>query len=254
MFNKARKDTYSRGSMLKTIVIGLAIALIGIAVLSTYGQAVTYERVMAIATKGESGDNESWDISANLTAGDNMTFIYRDGWNWTAESAWDTPDDGSNDPTMWVFVQITPVSPPGNVTGFGLEARLTSISSGEGTIPRLTIFNITVEQEGSIDTSVIGQDNKGRYHYVGGRIPWNGTYAAHVGTWPSRAAPPSFLGFYRNITVTTYPNTNFLPVGGTIIVSGGALLAYGVRGTMNHNAHRRRKIEKRWLFHCRKTP
>jgi len=230
--------------MIKTIAIGLAITLIGIAALSTYGQAVTNVRLMAIAIKGESGDNVSWDISANLTAGDNVTFIYRDGWNWTAEPAWDTPDDGSNTPTMWVFVQIAPVSPPGNATGFAVEVRLTSISSGEGTTTRLTVFNITVEQEGSIDTSVIGQDNKGRYHYVGGRIPWSGTYAAHVGTWPSRSAAPSFLGFYHNITETIYPNTNMLPVGGIVTVSGGALLAYGVRGTINHTAYRRRKIEK----------
>ena len=230
--------------MIKTIAIGLAIALIGIAVLSTYGQAVMYVRLMAIATKGGSEPNDSWTISASLTAGDNVTFIYRDGWNWTAEPVWDTPEDGSETPTMWVFVQLTPVSPPGNATGFAVESRLTSVPSGEGTINRLTTFNISVEQEGSIDTSVIGRDDKGRLHEVGGRIPWNGTYTARVGTLPSRAAVPSFLGFYHNITETAYPNTNLLPVGGVIIVSGGALLTYGVRGTVNHSAHRRRRIEK----------
>jgi hypothetical protein len=244
-------DSYGK-TLIKTIVIGLVIALMGVALLSSFGEAVTYVRPMAIATKGETGQNDSWTISANLTAGDNVMFEYRDGWNWT-QGFFDTPDDGSETPTLWVFVSFGPVDPPGNATGFAVETRLTTTSAGEGVSgSRLTIFNISVPQEGSIDTSVIGRDPKGRLHEVGGRIPWDGTYEAVVRAYPSRTAAPSFLGLYHNITVTSYPNSSLLPVGGTVIVIGGTLLAYGVRGTINHTGNRRRKIEKKMAqFYCR---
>jgi len=231
---------------MKTIAIGLIIALMGIAVLSQYGVASTHVREMAIATSppnGETEPNDSWTISANLTEADTVKYFFQEGYNWT-EGRFDIGDDGVS-PTLWVNVGITPVNPTGNTTIFTVELHLVQPSSTNGySASRLLWYNNSVLQEGSIDTSVVGRDSKGRYLYVGGRIPWNGTYQADLAVYPPQEVPPNYLGFYHNITVTSHPYSDLLPVGGVITASGGALSAFGVRWTMSHSAGKPKKIKK----------
>jgi hypothetical protein len=229
--------------MMKTIAIGMAIALIGLALLSQYNVGATYVRWHDIVTKGTTGTNDSWTISGNLTAGDIVTFVFLQGSTWS-EGPFDVGDDGVS-ATLWVNVGITPIDPLGNTTTFTVEEHLKQPSGQGGGATQMVWYNCSVMKEGSIDTSVIGRDNKGRYQEIGGRIPWNGTYQADVVVYPPTKDAPSYLAFGHNITETTHPNTSLLPVGGAVIVSGGALLAYGIRGTMNHAPRKRSKIERR---------
>jgi hypothetical protein len=226
----------------KAIIIGILIALVGVVIVSQAGEAVMTTRPYPIAYNASP---DSWSISGNITAGDIFTFIYRDGVNWT-EGYFEPSEDESQSATLWAYIDLIPVDPPGNLTEFMIELRLTDVQTGAGTGgSRLTVYNSSIIQEGSIDTTVVERDDKGRYQDVGGRAPWNGTYTAAMNMYPSRTAPPTYLALFHDINVTDHPNSNFLPLGGAIVVFGGTISAFGTRGVMMQTQRGRKKNERK---------
>lgn len=216
------------------LVLGLLIALIGIVAMAGYGDARTTIQEKSIATT-----TKSWNLNCTLTAGDNVTFIFREHALWV-EGYFDTTDDDPPVAVLRVYVGITPIDPQGNTTEFEVQFAVTDPQTGSGVgIRRLVLWNITETQKGSIDTSVM-LDNRSRYTGVGGTIPFNGTYEARLLVFPPRNAtqPPSFLGFYHNATVTEYPNSYLLPVGGATAAFGGAVSFLAAKDSIHRNRAR----------------
>jgi hypothetical protein len=234
----------------KTVIIGLLILVLGIGVLTGYSTARTLIVPKAIAFEWESsyaGDvsNASWTLTANLTKDDVVTVDYREAANWTV-GQFDEADDNTGMAVLWIFLNITPINPPGNATEFALDSRLYAppSSQGEGQ-ERLVWYNATVMANGSIDPSPEISDT-GVVFGLGGRIPWDGTYEASLVTWPDRVSPPSYLAFFHNVTMTDYPNTYLLPTGAVIVALGGTLSLVGVRSVFQDNSHskiKRKKVE-----------
>jgi hypothetical protein len=226
----------------KTLIFGLIIILVGILVISPYSEPRTDTRIKSITTSGENVNN-SWDIYGNLTKDEVVTFTYRDGYNWT-EGEFDISEDYAAEPVLWLFVNMTPVSPHGNTSTFlvQLRERDEPTTSGPGQ-RRLFIHNITMYNEGEIDTSS-ARDVNGNLIGVGGTIPFSGTYRANIWTIPPRVVPPSFLGFYHTINATDYPNTFLLPTGGVIVAFGGTLSFIGAKSVVQENLHRKTRKQR----------
>jgi hypothetical protein len=220
------------------LVFGLLIALIGIVAMAGYGEARTTIREKSIATT-----TKSWNLNCTLTAGDNVTFVFREHALWV-EGYFEPNDDGVA--VLLVYVDITPIDPQGNTTEFEVPFAVTDPQTGSGVgIRRLVLWPpITETQKGSIDTSVM-LDNKSRYTGAGGTIPFNGTYEARLHVYPPRNAtqPPSFLGFYHNATVTEYPNSYLLPVGGATVAFGGTVSFLAAKDSI-HRYRARTKSRK----------
>jgi hypothetical protein len=173
-----------------------------------------------------------------LTKDDVVEFIYREGYNWTT-GEFDIAEDETGEPVLWLFVNITRVNPPGNTNTFLTELRLRQSPQPQGSGQnRLFINNITLWNEGDIDTSSV-RDDKGYLIELGGTILFSGTYQAYLWTVPDRVVPPSFLGFYHNINVTDYPNTFLLPTGGVIVAFGGILSFIGAKSVIQESARRK---------------
>ena len=216
------------------LIFGLIIALIGLVVMAGYGEARTTIREKSIATT-----TKSWNLNCTLTAGDNVTVTFREHALWI-EGYFDTTDADPPVAVLRVYIDITPIDPQGNTTEFEVELAVTDPETGFGAgIQRFVAWNITETQKGSIDTSVM-LDNKSRYTGAGGTIPFNGTYEARLDVYPPRNAtqPPSFLGFYHNVTVAEYPNSYLLPVGGATVAFGGTVSFLGVKDSIHLNRAR----------------
>jgi hypothetical protein len=236
---------------MKTLAIGLSIALIGIALISGYNVANTTTKQQSIAYT-----TKSWELTCNLTAGDKVLFLFREHALWIAEenssySYYDYSDDDPPVAVLRVFIDITPVSPAGNTTRWDYDLAVQNPQTGEGYgVPRLIGWAITTTQNGSIDTSPM-LNSKGILSDVGGTVPFSGTYQAKLTVYPPRPSdqPPSFLGFYRNVTITDYPYTYLLPVGGATVVFGGTTSLLGARILIvrrrNHTRKQRNRTEIR---------
>jgi hypothetical protein len=230
-----------------TLIIGIVALLLGTVLLLPY-KARTSTVPKAIATRyasayqGEVG-NESWTLSCNLTKGDVVWVDYREGYNWT-EGYFDPADDDTGMAVLYVYINMTPISPPGNTTQFLLDTRLWEVSSSQGMgQKKIGWYNLTVEMNGSIDTSPVTNEY-GKMFEPGGRIPFDGEYQAVLWTWPERVVPPSYLAFFHNITMTTYPNSYLLPTGGVIVAFGGALSFVGARSVIQENSQKRIRKQK----------
>jgi hypothetical protein len=226
----------------KKLIFGLIITLLGVVVLSPYSESRTYTRQHSIATSGETA-NESWDIYGNLTKNDIVQFVYYEGYNWT-EGQFDISEDEAMEPVLWLFINMTPVNPLGNTSTFLIQFRERAEPSVSGPGKnRLFIHNITLWNEGDIDTSSVRDDN-GNLIAVGGTIPLSGRYQAYLWTIPNRVVPPSFLGFYHYINVTDFPNTYLLPTGGAIVAFGGTLSFIGAKSVIQENSHRKTRKQR----------
>lgn len=233
--------------MMKTLALGLIFALIGIVLISDYNVAntTTKEQTIAYTTK-------SWELTCNLTAGDNVTFIFYEHALWVAEenssySYYDYSDDDPPVAVLRVFIDITPVSPAGNTTRWDYDLAVKEPQTGEGYgFQRLVGWAITKTQNGSIDTSPM-LNSKGSLSNVGGTVPFSGTYEAKLTVFPPRPKdqPPSYLGFYHNVTTTDYPYSYLLPLGGATVVFGGTVSLLGTRGIIIRRRNHIRKHRNR---------
>lgn len=229
--------------MMKTLALGLILALIGTGLLSGYNVANTTTKQQSIAYT-----TSSWNLTCNLTGGDIVTFLFREHALWVAEenqtySYYDYSDDDPPVAVLRVFIEITPVNPAGNTTRWDYDLAVRNPQTGAGYgFQRLIGWAITKTQNGSIDTSPM-LNTKGNPSDVGGTVPFSGTYEAKLTVYPPRPKdqPPSFLGFYHNVTTTDYPYTNLLPLGGATVVFGGTVSVLGARGIM---IRRRNHIRK----------
>jgi hypothetical protein len=193
----------------------------------------------------------SWELACNLTAGDTIVFLFREHALWVAEenssyTAYDYSDDDPPVAVLRVAIDITPISPPGNTTRWDYALAVQDPQTTQGyAYRRLVGWAITKIQNGSIDTSPY-LDSKGNVSDVGGIIPFSGTYEAKLRVYPPRPTdqPPSFLGFYHNVTVTDYPYTNLLPVGGATVIFGGTVSILGASMVVRRQKHvRNRRTE-----------
>jgi hypothetical protein len=224
------------------LIVGVLLAIIGISLMSGYGQPQVITRPMAINYA-----INSWNLSANLTAGErvNVTMLENKFW----EQGYFEPEDeeGNSGNFLYVSIGITPVNPPGNQTVFTLLLNyVTYTIPGRGANTRLVNWEINVTQNGSLDTSSM-VDNQGRLLAVGGTVPFSGTYTVNVfGMYPPRNSTyaPSYLGISHKVNVTDYPNSYFLPLGGGVTVFGGTVSVVGVATGRNQTTNRRRKIKK----------
>lgn len=217
---------------MKTLIVGLIFALIGVGLISGYNAAHMTTKQQTIAyTTG------SWEFTCNLTAGDTFVFLFREHALWVEEenstySYYDVSDDESQVAILRVFIDITPTSPLGNTTRWDYDLAVQNPQTTEGyAYKRLVGWAMTKIQNGSIDTSPM-LDSKGNVSDVGGTVPFSGTYEAKLSVYPPRPRdqPPSFLGFYHNVTVKDYPYTYLLPVGGATVIFGGTVSLLGARG------------------------
>jgi hypothetical protein len=235
--------------MMKTLTIGLVIVLIGIGLIPGYKTPSTATKQQSIAYT-----TDSWNMTCTLTAGDNFTFIFREYALWVEEtntsySYYDYSDDNPPVAVLRVFIDITPINPPGNKTMWDYDLAVQSPQTGQGyATQRLIGWAITIVQNGSIDTSPM-INSKGNVTDVGGTVPFSGTYEASLSVYPPRpqGQPPSFLGFYHNVTTTDYPYTYLLPLGEGTTVFGGVVSVLGARPIVtrrrNHVRNQRNRTE-----------
>ncbi len=232
----------------KTLIIGLIVLVLGIGVLSPYSEGRTSSVPHAIAftwASAYAGDvsNASWTLSANLTKDDIVTVDYREAANWT-EGQFDVADDETGMAVLWVFINMTPITPPGNTTQFALDSRLYEPQTSQGLgQKRLIWYKAEVTANGSIDASPEIND-QGIVFGIGGRIPWDGEYEVRLWTIPTRALPPTYLAFFHNETMTNYPNSYLLPTGGVIVAFGGTLSFVGARSVIKENSNKRMRKQK----------
>jgi hypothetical protein len=218
---------------MKTLTIGLIFAFIGIVLMSGCKVARTTTKQPSIAHA-----TNSWKLTCNnLTAGDTVIFRFLEHALWVAEenttySYYDYSDDNPPVAVLRVFIDITPVSPPGNTTRWDYDLAVQNPQTSQGyAAQRLVGWAITKIQNGSIDTSPMLNSN-GNLSDVGGIVPFSGIYETKLSVYPPRPIdqPPSYLGFFHNVTVTDYPYTYLLPVGGATVVFGGTASLLGARG------------------------
>ena len=226
---------------MKTLATGLIIALIGIGLMSGYNMASTTVAHPVIAY-----NTKSWDLNCTLTAGANVTFIFRENALWITHTyAFIDSDDDPPVQILPVFIDITPISPAGNTTEWDNDLAIyTPQSAGGVSTPRLigwhlTKMNVTATP---IDTSVL-LNKEGNLIGVGGTVLFSGLYRAQLRTGMPADEPPSFLGFYSmdNVTTTAYPYRYLLPAGGATTVFGGAVLFLGARGLAVRRSHIRKQ-------------
>jgi hypothetical protein len=165
----------------------------------------------------------------------------------TTYSYYDYSDDDPPVAVLRVFIDITPVNPAGNTTRWDYDLAVYNASTSHGYIaPRLIGWAITKIQNGSIDTSPM-LNSKGELSDVGGIVPSSGIYEAKLSVYPPRPSdhPPSYLGFFHNVTVTDYPYTYLLPVGGATLVFGGTTSLLGARGiVIRRRKHVRKQVNR----------
>jgi hypothetical protein len=161
----------------------------------------------------------------------------------TSYSYYDYSDDDPPVAVLRVFISI--VDPLGNTTRWDYDLAVYNASTSQGYIaPRLIGWDITKIQNGSIDTSPM-LDHTGNLSDVGGIIPFTGTYETTLSVYPPRPSdqPPSYIGFFHNVTITDHPYMYLLPVGGATLVFGGTVSLLGARGII---IRRRKHIKKQW--------
>jgi hypothetical protein len=223
---------------MKALVIGLILILSGICLMSSCNVAYTTTKQSSIAYT-----TSSWELTCNLTAGDTVIFRFYTHKMWVQEenetySYYDYSDDEPPVAVLRVLISIT--DPYGNATLWDYDLAVYNASTSHGYIePQLIGWAISKIKNGSIDTSPM-LDSTGKLSDVGGIIPFTGTYKTQLSVYPPRPSnhPPSYLGFFHNVTVTDYPYTYLLPVGGATLVFGGTVSLLGARGIVTrHRKH-----------------
>ena len=161
---------------------------------------------------------ESWLVSANITSG---TLIYVDfrphtqvGFrNWI----FDPPTDER--PYSLKRVQVVVVSPENKTTAFWVD-----LARNPETL-KVGIINITLDKnEGALIVSEPIEE-------VCGVANASGVYTAKIGfMFPPEPPnnPPYWIGIEKEVTSKEYPYSQLLPIGATVICSGGGIFFYAV--------------------------
>jgi hypothetical protein len=229
---------------IKTFAAGLIITLIGICMMSSYHLPSNYVRESSIAY-----NTNSWDINATLTAGDNVILLFRENALWVTHQPYGFIDSDDIPPKMLlpIYIDITPIDPPGNTTEWEQDlAIFKAPAAGGGYLaPQLVGYTIakTNLTDTPIDTSV-WLDSKGNLTEVGGIVPFTGLYRAELLCYFENETP-SFMGFYHNVTITGYPYINLLPAGGAVMIFGGTVSFLAARGLPVHRSNRKSRIKTR---------
>jgi len=207
--------------------VGIIFILIGI-ILSLNHNSPKIMRKIELVAKAE----DSWEVSANLTAGDKIRVICYPGKNWDKPGGWDYDDIL---PFYHRHIWFEIVDPNGKITEY--NTAWTSTTPGGETIPFSRCFiNVTkrdgIEVEEQYPT------------YIGGTVKLNGTYTVRIGCdeygnpiiEPPPApqyeiGPPTYFAIEKEYPVTVYPYTILLPVGTSFSVIGIVTCAWSVKKT-----------------------
>jgi hypothetical protein len=228
----------------KTLATGLILAFIGIGLMLGSNAASR-----ALIWQSIEYNTNSWNLNCTLTGGDKVTFLFREHAMWV-HGIFDESDDNPPVAILRALICITPISPAGDTTAWEYDLAVINPPSGQGVgASRLVGWAITKMNHTAtpIDTSVM-LDSMGNLTAVGGTVPFSGLYEAHMTVYPSRPIDqaPSYLGFFHNVTITSYPYTYLLPVGGATAAFGGTVSFLGVRSLAvrwNHIKKRKNRTE-----------
>lgn len=169
-------------------------------------------------------------VSANLQKNDKIVVEVRTGTNWA---------DGIYDPVgsrSYLYAYLEVRDPNGNSTEF--EISYTPSSGGI-----LALWNISVTRENldGLNTTALYNQLLNTYDGIGGIVGYNGIYTVVLtDTWPTKTAPPSFLGIYVGKIVEQYPYIMLLPVGVAVGALGAVTTFFGFRNQRPKHLPKRR--------------
>lgn len=193
---------------------GFVLILSGLIAISSANINVKEPRAQVVKT-----DKKVWAISANFTEGDKLIVTFVPGNKWS--SLTDITDYYSHG-VVWVYVKI--VDPLGNATEF-------QVPWAKPVAGAIYLFpdpiNLTVLEAGSLIDP--GWIEIGAFGGCGGIAKYNGSYTVNIETYPRQLQPPAAIQFVKEIYIQLYPYSFALPIGGSILVCGLGISAYGVR-------------------------
>ena len=204
---------------------GLVLIFVGIIMVSRHNINNKTIGWIQVLVKGPVNDQRS--ISSEFSTGDAIFLEMRVGRDW--------PFGYFEDPGV-LLVSVDFVDPRGNVTKFVM---IYMAAEAGGSIYEW-FLNVTENEGGLLVTTPFLEEL-----VIGGVALFNGTYTATVtGIWPSREDPPSSLTLYKSeIEITTeYPYTALLPIGISVIVVGGVISLFGVKGGKSKKVVKKRRV------------
>jgi hypothetical protein len=232
---------------MKTLAVGLIITLIGIGLMTSYRLPGDSLRETAIAY-----NTNSWTLNATLTGGDNVILLFQDNALWITNYPAGFIDSDDNPPVeiLPIFIDITPISPPGSTTEWEQDLAIFNPPAGtQGYGQKMLVgWHISVTNTTATPfNTTVWLNSGGNLTQVGGIVPFTGLYSATL-TCAFQNETPTYMGFLHNVTFTVYPYTNLLPAGAVTIVFGGTVSFLAARGLPF-----RRRSKRKWQGNTKHT-
>lgn len=236
------KTSHVRKENLKKLffTIGIFLIFIGAIFSVNYNSTKTMRKIEIVKK-----EYETWEISANLTAGDHIRVVCYPGKNWDKPGGWDIDDIiPVNHRHIWFEI----VDPNGRITEY--NTAWTSTGLGGEQIPFSRCFiNVTVRD---------GIEVEEQYPtYIGGTVKFNGTYTVRIARdeygnpiiEPPPApqyepGPPAYFAIEKEYPVKVYPYTYLLPTGVSLSFIGILISAWSMKKPKKRKTRERQQQRK----------